>query len=50
VVAEIELDLADQVPELPEWVGEVVTDDVRASSGTCTGGGLRHSHCRPGPV
>ena len=29
VVAEIELDSADQVPELPEWVGEEVTDDMR---------------------
>lgn len=28
VVAEIELDSADQVPELHEWVGEEVADDV----------------------
>ena len=45
MVAEIELDLAGQVPELPEWVGEGVTDDVPmmwaitmpASSGTRAG-------------
>jgi len=29
VVAEVELDSADQAIDLPEWVGEEVTDDVR---------------------
>ncbi|MDH5470449.1 MAG: CYTH domain-containing protein [Gammaproteobacteria bacterium] len=29
VIAEIELESASQVPELPAWVGEEVTDDVR---------------------
>lgn len=29
LVAEIELDSADQIPELPDWVGDEVTDDPR---------------------
>ncbi len=29
VIAEIELESASQIPELPAWVGEEVTDDVR---------------------
>jgi adenylate cyclase len=29
VIAEIELDSAEQIPELPGWVGEEVTDDPR---------------------
>ena len=29
VIAEIELDSAEQMPELPDWVGIEVTDDVR---------------------
>ncbi len=29
VIAEIELESASQIPELPAWVGDEVTDDVR---------------------
>ncbi len=28
-LGEIELDSASQIPELPDWVGDEVTDDVR---------------------
>jgi adenylate cyclase len=29
VVAEVELDRVDEVPEMPPWIGREVTDDVR---------------------
>ena len=58
VAAEIELGSVDKVPELPEWVGEGVTDDVTDDVGYYNASlvrhpyrrGLRHSHCRHGPV